>query len=160
LGVPEGAILPDAAGAPVWPADVVGSMTHTGGYCAAAVAPAGLLRSIGIDAELHQRLGEDVSGLVMTSAERALIGALPTGTCWDMLSFSAKEAVYKAWYPLTGAALGFRDVEIRIDPERESFRATVHPVAPTPDPVAAGISFDGRFAVRDGVVLTAVALRR
>ena len=38
LGVPAGPILPGVRGAPVWPAGIVGSMTHCVGYRAAAVA--------------------------------------------------------------------------------------------------------------------------
>ena len=34
---------------------------------------------------------------------------------WDRLLFSAKEAVYKAWYPLAERWLGFEDALIAID---------------------------------------------
>ena len=160
LGVAGGAILPGGGGAPVWPPDVVGSMTHTDGYCAAAVASATQVRALGIDAELHGRLEEGVRDLVLTDVERLRCRALPTGTCWDMVSFSAKEAVFKAWYPLTRSRLGFRDVVLRIDPERRTFLARVLPVAATPGASPPGMSFDGRFAVHDALVLTAVAVLR
>jgi 4'-phosphopantetheinyl transferase EntD len=35
--------------------------------------------------------------------ERAMLGDLAApGPRWDLLLFSAKESVYKAWFPLTG----------------------------------------------------------
>ena len=160
LGVAGGAILPGGGGAPVWPPDVVGSMTHTDGYCAAAVASATQVRALGIDAELHDRLEEGVRDLVLSDAERMGLGALPPGTCWDMVSFSAKEAVFKAWYPLTRSRLGFQDVVLRIDPERGTFLARVLPVAATPGAAPPGVSFQGRFALQDPLILTAVAVLR
>ena len=36
--------------------------------------------------------------------------------CWDRLLFSAKEAVYKAWFPLAGRWLGFEDADRRRRP--------------------------------------------
>jgi 4'-phosphopantetheinyl transferase EntD len=48
-----------------------------------------------------------VLGIVAVAGEqerlRRLKAAAP-GTCWDRLLFSAKESVYKAWFPLTGFA--------------------------------------------------------
>jgi 4'-phosphopantetheinyl transferase EntD len=160
LGVVGGAILPGRSGAPVWPTDVVGSMTHTDGYCAAAVASATRVRALGIDAERHDRLEDGLRGLVLTDAERMGLGGLPTGTCWDMVSFSAKEAVFKAWYPLTWSRLGFQDVVLGIDPERGTFLASVLPVTATPGAAPPGMSFQGRFALHDGLVLTAVVVLR
>ena len=39
LGYPRVPILPGVGGAPIWPAGVVGSLTHCAGYAAAAVGP-------------------------------------------------------------------------------------------------------------------------
>ncbi len=41
---------------------------------------------------------------------------LPPGPSWDRLLFSAKESVYKAWFPLTGRWLGFEEAAITINP--------------------------------------------
>src|SRR5438132_715206 len=56
LGFPEAPLLSGPDRAPVWPEAAVGSITHCPGYCAAAVARRGAVRSLGIDAELHQPL--------------------------------------------------------------------------------------------------------
>jgi 4'-phosphopantetheinyl transferase EntD len=55
LGVPDAlrrAIPVGAHGQPVWPAGVVGSITHCPGRCAAVAAPSDRYRSIGIDNEV------------------------------------------------------------------------------------------------------------
>jgi 4'-phosphopantetheinyl transferase EntD len=45
---------------PLWPAGLVGSITHTAGFRAAAVAPRSMLASIGIDTEQNDRLPDGV----------------------------------------------------------------------------------------------------
>ncbi|MCQ1581995.1 4'-phosphopantetheinyl transferase superfamily protein [Streptomyces parvus] len=45
------------------------------------------------------------------------------GVCWDRLLFSAKEAVFKVWFPLARCQLDFTEADIRIDPGSGSFSA-------------------------------------
>ena len=39
----------------------------------------------------------------------------PQGLHWDRILFCAKEATYKAWYPVTRRWLGFEDAHIVFD---------------------------------------------
>lgn len=57
LGVPAVPLLPGERGAPRWPTGIVGSMTHCDGYRGAAVAPAGRIHTLGVDAEPHAQIG-------------------------------------------------------------------------------------------------------
>lgn len=102
LGLPPQPVLPGERGAPRWPEGVVGSMTHCEGYRAAALARTSDLAALGIDAEPHRPLPDGVLDLVSSSAEcsrlRSLVAANPGVQC-DRLLFSAKESVYKAWFP-------------------------------------------------------------
>src|SRR5689334_15703855 len=112
LGVAPGPILRGVRGAPVWPPGIVGSMTHCAGYRAAAVAPARETAGIGIDAEEHGPLPEGVLDLVSLPAERDHLNALARAhprTWWERVLFSAKESVYKVWFPRTGQWLGFEE---------------------------------------------------
>lgn len=159
LGLPDAPILRGAKGQPLWPAGVVGSITHTKGYYAAAVARAGVVRSIGIDAEPHDRLPDGVLGHIAFGAELDRLAALAgDGVWWERLLFSAKESVYKAWFPLTGRWLGFEDAELTIDPAAGTFgaRILIDPTAADGGPPLA--SMTGRFVVADGLVRTAVSL--
>jgi 4'-phosphopantetheinyl transferase EntD len=157
IGVPPVPILRGERGAPQWPAGVVGSMTHTAGYCAAAVADIGKIRSVGIDAEEHAELPGGVLDAVSLPDERAMLARLGTGAHWDRLLFSAKESVYKAWFPLTRRWLGFEEALISIDPDG-TFRAKILIDGTTADGSPALTGFDGRYLVRDGYVLTAITV--
>jgi 4'-phosphopantetheinyl transferase EntD len=126
LGYPNVPILPGLGGAPTWPAGVHGSMTHCAGYAAAAVGPHPRICAIGIDAEPDAPLPEGVLDLVATPAEQDRLAA-PTpvrdGPNWDRLLFSAKEALYKAWFPLVGVWLDHQEAEIHFHPHEATFTA-------------------------------------
>jgi 4'-phosphopantetheinyl transferase EntD len=168
LGLPPAPLLPGERGAPQWPAGVVGSMTHCSGYRAAAVARACELHALGIDAEPHDPLPDGVLDAIARPEERSRLAALAAGTVqrdtvhrdtvhWDRLLFCAKEAVYKAWYPLTGRWLGFEDASVTIDPVGHAFSARLL----VPGPTIAGsqlAGFTGRWLTRDRLVLTTVVV--
>ena len=147
-------------GEPQWPDGTVGSITHCADYRAAAVARAVDLAAIGIDAEPDEPLPEDIVEYIVCAAERRHLADLnrsARGPCWDRLVFSAKESVYKAWFPLARRWLGFEDAAVTIDPTEASFQARLA----VPGPVVAGRRvqvFTGRWLARDGLVLTTVTL--
>jgi 4'-phosphopantetheinyl transferase EntD len=140
--------------APVWPEGVVGSITHSDGFCAAAVARASEFAAVGIDAEAVRELPAAVRDLVVTAGE---LRAPLSGPPWDVVAFSAKEAVFKAWFPLTTTWLDFHDVTLAIDARARTFAASVAPEVRHDDAPA---RFSGRFAVTSGLVLTSVCVRR
>jgi 4'-phosphopantetheinyl transferase EntD len=160
IGVPAVPILPDADRAPRWPAGVVGSMTHCVGYRAAAVARSGELCSVGIDAEPHAALPDDALELVLRDEERARLHALADAYAelhWDRILFCAKEAVYKACFPLTRQWLDFADVSTTVHLDG-TFRARLR----VPGQRVAGTDLDGfsgRWMVGRGLVLAATSLR-
>jgi 4'-phosphopantetheinyl transferase EntD len=126
LGYPPLPILPGAGGAPTWPAGICGSLTHCKGYTAAAVAPVTRICGIGIDAEPDQPLPEGVLDLIATPAEHDYLATIQSefgGPRWDRLLFSAKEALYKAWFPLVGQWLDHHEVEIVFEPQDGTFTA-------------------------------------
>lgn len=123
LGAPAASIPAGARGEPLWPEGVVGSITHCDGYRASAVAWTRDVRALGIDAEPDARLPAGVLATISDAAERAALAELPAGPAWDRLLFSAKEAVYKAWFPLTGRRLEFTDVVVRVEPAAGRFTA-------------------------------------
>jgi 4'-phosphopantetheinyl transferase EntD len=153
LGVPAVPILPDGDRAPRWPVGVVGSLTHCAGYRAAVVARSGELRGVGIDAEPHAALPADVLDLVLRAEERARLLTLAEadpGRHWDRIVFCAKEAVYKAWFPLTGRWLDFDDVSVTVDLDG-TFGARLLGTVPR--------DLDGRWKVDRGLILAATSLK-
>jgi 4'-phosphopantetheinyl transferase EntD len=160
LGFPPQAIPSGAGGAPQWPAGIVGSITHCRGYRACAVAHTSDLATIGVDAEPNEPLPEGVLADIALSSELGWLANLSREApevSWDRLLFSIKEAVYKAWFPLTGRWLGFEDASVTVDRTRCAFTAQLL----VPGPVLDGCelsSFSGRWLIRDSLVLTAIAL--
>ena len=160
LGYRPVPILPGVGGAPIWPARVLGSMTHCTGYAAAAVGPRPRISAVGIDAEPDAPLPDGVLELVATAAERDRLTATrpeTDGPNWDRLLFSAKEAVYKAWFPLVGDWLDHQEAEIRFHPQERTFTAQLS---------RDGLIIDrrqihrlhGRWTRKRGILVTAVVL--
>ncbi|MEI5102398.1 4'-phosphopantetheinyl transferase superfamily protein [Streptomyces sp. PmtG] len=161
IGVAPVPIPRGERGAPVWPAGVVGSMTHCAGFRAAVVAEDTAVTSLGVDAEPAERLSDPgVLDLVSDETERAALAGLATqdpSVPWDRLLFSAKEAVYKTWFPLARRWLGFE--EARLDIRRDgTFTAAI--LVEGPRVAGAELkSLDGTWLVRDGILVTAIVLR-
>ncbi|MER7667380.1 4'-phosphopantetheinyl transferase superfamily protein [Kitasatospora sp. NPDC096128] len=160
LGVPYRPLVPGLRGAPSWPDGVIGSLTHCDGFRAAAVTRVGTLASVGIDAEpalpLPERVLESVA-LPVEQQRLAKLAADHPDTPWDRILFSAKESVYKAWFPLTRLWLDFHEAELGLSPDG-TFTARLL----VPGPVVGGRrldGFDGRWAVRDGLLATAIAVQ-
>ncbi|MFI9200276.1 4'-phosphopantetheinyl transferase [Streptomyces sp. NPDC053048] len=165
LGLAPSPIVPGQRGAPQWPAGVIGSMTHCAGYRAAAVAHAADMLTIGLDAEPNQPLPNGGVRELVTRPEEhgwlARLAAERPGVCWDRLVFSAKESVYKAWFPLTHRWLDFEDAVIEVDAVAGTFTARLL----TPDPLLEVTGnrlsgFSGRWLARDGLIVTAIAVPR
>jgi 4'-phosphopantetheinyl transferase EntD len=160
LGVPATAVLTGKNREPLWPAGVVGSITHCEGYRGAVVAREQDLASVGIDAEPHAPLPSGVLRVVALPQEVTRLAELTAADpqhCWDRLLFCAKESVYKAWFPLAGRWLGFHDADIVIDRAAATFQATLLVEGP-PYGGTPLTGFTGRYAVSNGLILTAVAL--
>ncbi|MEV0675148.1 4'-phosphopantetheinyl transferase superfamily protein [Actinosynnema sp. NPDC050436] len=164
LGHESAVILKDADGAPVWPQGAVGSLTHCAGYRGAVAAPAGLVRGMGIDAEPNVPLPDDVLPAVSLPPERAFIaGATVSGVHWDKLLFSAKESIFKTWFPLTRRWLGFDQAEISFTAEaadRGTFDATILVDGTTTDDGPPLTHLSGRWTATRDLLVTSIVLLR
>ena len=161
LGVAPVPILKGDKGEPCWPDGIVGSLTHCEGFRGAVVGRVGDVRSLGIDAEPHDVLPNGVLDAISLPVERRALGALPGRVHWDRILFCAKEATYKAWYPLTHRWLGFEDAHITLTLDDSGTAGTfessilIDPVAESGPPLT---TLAGRWSIADGIVLTAIAL--
>ncbi|WP_022886740.1 4'-phosphopantetheinyl transferase superfamily protein [Glaciibacter superstes] len=160
LGEYETEIVPDAHRAPIWPRHLVGSLTHCEGYCAAAVARKAHIRGIGIDVEPNLPISDELTRqLILGAEEHALCQALAFNHAsinWERLIFSAKESLFKAWWPLTLTWLDFDDVVLLP-------RANGDFVAHISGELAAMKLFGssevvGRWAAGRGFIMTSVVL--
>lgn len=112
-------------GAPIWPNGVVGSITHTEGYVAAAVGPAESITYLGIDAEPAEPLPSELLATVLTESERDRLSGTSRHALFDRLTFCAKEAVFKALWPAHRIWLDFEHVEIEFRCEADIFHARI-----------------------------------
>ncbi|OBJ54991.1 4'-phosphopantetheinyl transferase [Mycobacterium sp. 1423905.2] len=161
LGLPPVPILKGEKGEPCWPSGVVGSLTHCTGYRGAVVGRDTAVRSLGIDAEPHDVLPNGVLEAISLPAERGEIPLkMPPGLHWDRILFCAKEATYKAWFPMTQRWLGFEDAHITFEADSSTTgrfvsRILIDPSALTGPPLT---TLSGRWSVQRDLVLTAIVL--
>ena len=156
FGLPDRPILRGPKREPIWPENFVGSLTHCSGFRAAAAARGAQVVTIGIDAEPHAAIAERVRQRVLRTEERQRVAKMPADIHWDRVIFSAKESVYKAWFPLAQRFLDFDDASVTIDPAGGIFHARLL-VEP---PISLPAELEGRYLVEDGLVLTAIAVMR
>jgi 4'-phosphopantetheinyl transferase EntD len=117
LGVHNVALHPADDRQPVWPAGFIGTITHTTGLCAAAVAACRSILAIGLDSEIIGAPAPDIWSTICRDEELGWVGLLPVGErpAAVTLLFSAKEAFYKCQYPLVGEWLDFHDLSIAVN---------------------------------------------
>jgi len=145
---------------PGWPAPVVGSISHTAGFCAAVAGERARFPSIGLDVEVTGRVTHDLWPLIFTPAETARLRALPDEqrSVAATIAFSAKEAYYKCQFGITGNWLDFSDVEIAVEETllpQGSLRVVPCDAARM---TLRGTSLHARYAREDRIVVTGITL--
>jgi 4'-phosphopantetheinyl transferase EntD len=157
LGEPEHPILRGRARAPRWPEGITGSLSHTEGLCIAVVARLRDVRTLGVDVEARAPSHPRSLERIATADERDQLETLARSAPeldWAKLLFSAKEAVYKAQFPLAGIALGFQDVSLRFDPAGHFTAAIGHKI-----PEEHRAHGQGRFVCAAGFAATLYVVR-
>lgn len=155
LGHPRQPILRDAHRAPIWPTGFLGSISHCRDQCVAACAKAGPLIGLGLDIEPLEPLTPGVERYIQTPRESAYLKtfspALP-----GRLVFSAKESLYKCFYPLLKRFIGFQAVEILFDVKQRHFSYQPTPQSKIRFPQNA--EFFGRYLLTETHLITACYL--
>jgi 4'-phosphopantetheinyl transferase EntD len=97
---------------PLWPQGFVGSITHTAGICAAVVASQQRFRALGVDVEIVGDVGAELWPSICVASETDWLASLPQleRAPAVTLIFAAKEAFYKAQFPLVRERLHFHDI--------------------------------------------------
>lgn len=158
LGFPASAVLQDNVRAPVWPNGIVGSISHSDNWCAAAVARQENIRSLGIDVEPMSPIEEELWPIFCTDRELDWIRSLHAVDrgLGVKLIFSAKESFYKAQYPLTRKFCEYDAASIKFDLRAGRWwcdcRQDLNGV------FNKGHVFAGRFEIRAGMVATSMII--
>jgi 4'-phosphopantetheinyl transferase EntD len=157
LGVGALPVLREGDRAPLWPAGLVGSLSHTRDCAVAVLAREEQFRSLGVDVEADGPLDDRLLPLICSDRERAWLQRQDDpGRCAKLI-FSAKEAAYKCQYPLSRRLFGFDGMQLDIDLEAGAFEAEFTADQP---PFQQGAVIQGRFALGSGIIATLAELRR
>lgn len=155
LHYPHFELLRDHDRVPIWPRDIVGSISHTAepgnGLCIAAIASSRHRVGLGVDVEPDLPVKAGLEASICGPLEQEWVrarGAPEIGRRCRVI-FSVKEAVYKAFFPRIREFWGFKDVEVFVDLVDGSFRANL--------PRSADREYvDGRILLRRGWILASV----
>lgn len=107
--IADAVILRAASGEPLWPAGFSGSLAHDEQMAVAALAAG--IAALGVDVEPAEPLPQDIAAVVRTQGD-VTDGVDPALA--GRLLFSAKEAVYKASFPLDRQILGYEHIAIDV----------------------------------------------
>ena len=158
LGIRDFPLLVGAHGEPIWPKDVVGSISHAEGYCGVVVARKNQVESLGLDVEVTGKLSSDCWRLICTKQELSWISSLPFDRAQKnaALVFSAKECLYKCQHSISKRWVDFHDVMITINPDGGEFEATF--LVNVGAFFKRGTSVSGRYFFDRGYVFTGMSI--
>jgi len=166
LGLPPVALPVGPEREPVWPAGVVGSISHAGGLCVAAVARRASFAGLGVDVETSEAVRRPLWRRIARHEELAWLEEAParlggSPERWASFVFSAKESLYKAVRALVPLRLGFLDACLEAPHEAGAgaparFRVRAAGAAAPWAALAARI--EGRFVFLERHVVTAAVV--
>jgi 4'-phosphopantetheinyl transferase EntD len=143
---------------PLWPEHIVGSISHTEGFCAAVAARGDAFASLGFDAENIGRVDEQLWPDLFTKNERQEL-EMRKGFERSMAStilFCAKEAYYKCEFGVEPRWIGFTDVSIAFVPSDD--RSGAFEVRPADAPRLAEPLRAGRYAVSQKFAFAGISI--
>jgi 4'-phosphopantetheinyl transferase EntD len=160
LGIADFPIKAAGDRQPIWPDTVVGSITHTAGFCAAVVARKESFCAVGIDSEIAGNVEEKLWRGICTPSETAWLRSLPQDqqTAAATLIFSAKEAFYKCQYPLVNEPLNFHDATIVPEWGAATGAFSIHANRSIAIAHRVALPLQGRYLFHEEFVTTGVAL--
>ena len=142
---------------PYWPKSVRGSITHSEGFAAAAVGLAKDVSGIGIDLESLSRVVDfNIRRHVCVEKEREFMESLTAEQAnrYLRIIFSAKESIFKCFFPISQTYLSFQDAAIIIDEKKFEFSFVLSKACS--GITSAGFQHSGRFLIKDDLLLTSV----
>ena len=97
------------SGGRAWPVGFTGSVSHRGSKVVAVIVSTDYAKSVGIDMESYRGAHDLLAVDGLADTDELPTDAGPEGA---VILFSAKEAVFKAVYPVVGVCVGFSDVTV------------------------------------------------
>jgi len=146
--------------APVWPGHISGSITHSTGHAAAIVGHKAQWRGLGMDLEnlLSSERAERLAGEILTPDElqRMALGPREQVALLVTLTFSVKESLFKALYPIVQKRFYFEHAEV-LD-WSQAGRVRLRLLTDLSAEWCYGKELEGQFAVDGEQLLSLVAI--
>ena len=142
---------------PCWPDSIWGSITHSTGFAAVAVGLKKEIKGIGIDLEnFSSSIDFQIRRHICVDSELEWLDSLPTQQANRALRiiFSAKESIFKCFYPSTKKYLNFKDAAVSFNETENKFSFTIF--KSFPDINQQGFPLHGRYYEMDEMLLTSV----
>ncbi|MDY7561488.1 4'-phosphopantetheinyl transferase [Pseudomonas sp. 10B1] len=146
--------------APVWPSDICGSITHSHGWAAAVVGQRQHWRGLGLDLEnvLDSERAQRLAGEILTADElqRMAKGPAEQIALLVTLTFSVKESLFKALYPLVQKRFYFEDAQLLEWSTDGSARLRL--LIDLSNEWRSGRELDAQFSLQDGQLLSLISI--
>lgn len=146
--------------APIWPVDICGSITHSHGWAAAIVGQRQQWRGLGMDMEnlLDHERAQRLAGEILTADELQRMAASPAEQIALLvtLTFSVKESLFKALYPLVQKRFYFEDAQLL--EWSVSGNARLRLLIDLSSEWHCGSELDAQFSVHNGQLLSLVSV--
>lgn len=160
LGYRKVPVLSDSHGAPCWPANITGSISHSGGVAMAVAAYKQHVRALGFDIQTYARPFpyDTLDTLFRLEEKQSILSIQPE--FMDLYAygiFSAKESVFKCCYSAFGCLLEWRDIVITLDWAKGIFFART-PQHPLCAPFFCNSGVNGRIFVDESYSYTGIWL--
>ena len=146
--------------APVWPAHIAGAITHSNGRAGAVVALKSEWQGLGIDLEnllSDERARRLVKEILAPGEQRRMAEGCDEDVALVVtLTFSIKESLFKALFPLAGQRFYFEHAEVLSWSKDGHVRLRL--LTDLSTEWHHGKEIEGQFAVHEGQLLSLVAI--
>ena len=156
MGYPTFPVLKDAYGAPIWPAKIIGSISHSGAIAAAVVACKTNIRSIGLDLQKREIFPAAVLSVLFHDDEVASFLNVPSdlSDLYAYAIFSAKESAIKCFYVAHQYLAHLNEIVIAMDWINGTFSAFI-PAIQDSKPLISDLELTGRVGFDEHYVFSA-----
>lgn len=143
--------------APIWPTGFCGSISHSGNFSIASIAPRTTTLTLGIDIEmLGSKSIVRAADIFCTPVEQTLLSSCHIAYETALLiAFSAKESLFKALFPEANNSFGFKSSRIR-QLDISACRITLELIQTLTPTQTNGSLFYGYFSLQDNKVITLI----
>ncbi|WP_437609812.1 4'-phosphopantetheinyl transferase family protein [Erwinia sp. V71] len=155
-GIADFLLLNDHQRAPIWPAGICGSLSHSEQRAVLLTAAARPQRWIGIDTEqlMSRERAAELSEVIITARERQWLQHSDISLALGVtLAFSLKESLYKALYPALRQFMDFHSAEV-VMLDQENGRASLKLTRDFRAEFSAGRQFAGYFRQQQDEITT------